>query len=515
MTESRTKKVIRNTGTGITSRLILILLDFIVKTIFIKLLGEQYAGVSGLFTSILSALSLAELGIGSAIAFALYKPIAEKDYLYIAKYMNFYKKAYRLVAAFIFVVGMALIPFLGVLVKDVPDIKESITLIYVIYIFNSAVSYLLIYKSVLLTANQNSYKMALIDIVMNIVKSVAQCLILLLTREFLAYLIIGVSFTIIRNVIVSVVANKDFKELKQYAGEKLSKEERKRILKDVGALSMYTALSAVLHGTDDIIISAMLGTSLVGILYYYKMLKKSITMLLNQFFNAVTPSVGNLAVEGSGEAQYKVFRKYNFTVFWVTCFCSTSFTVLYIPFVRDIWLGERFVLSMSIVLALVLEFFMANMTSVFSSFRNANGLFVQGKWRPAVMAVINIALSIILAKPWGMFGVLIATCISRATTQLWYDPWLVYRRVFNRSVKEYFLKYAEFLLVTAGSTAITYFIGNTFSFNNVYINFIYLCVLCVVIPNGIMFIGYRKTNDFAELKKTILRFVKRRGNGNH
>ncbi len=511
MTESRTKKVIRNTSTGVAAKLALILFDFIVKTIFIKILGEQYAGVQGLFSSILTTLSLAELGIGAAIAFALYKPMAEKNYKEIAKYMDFYKKAYRLVAAFIFFVGLALIPFLDVLVTGVPDIKESITLIYVLYLFNTASSYLLIYRSVLLTANQNGYKVSLIEIISNAVKGIVQCIVLIIFKAFLAYLIIGISFTLLKNIVTSIVAGRDFKELKNYPHENLSKEERKVLLKDVGALALYTASSAVLHGTDDIIISAMIGTSIVGILSYYKMLKKAVTTMMNQFFNSVTPSVGNLAVTDSGDAQYRIFKKYNFSVFWITCFCSTSFVVLYLPFVGDIWLKEdKFLLPMSIIIALVTEFFMANMASVFSSFRKANGLFIQGRWRPLVMAIVNIGLSIILAKVWGMFGVLIATCIARAVTQLWYDPWLIYRKVFNRSVKEYFLKYAEYAVVTAGCSAITYFIANAINFSNVYVKFICLVLMCIVVPNGIMWIGYHKTENYKELKKTVMRLVRKK-----
>jgi len=351
--------------------------------------------------------------------------------------------------------------------------------------------------------------MSIIEIIFNILKYGFQCASLLIFRDFITFLVIGIVFTILKNVVTSIVARKDFNEIKEYKNEKLSKEELKKIMTDVGALAMYTAVGTVLKSTDNIIVSAVLGTTMVGYLSNYALIKKSIQLILNQFYHSVTPSIGNMKAEGENERQYDIFRKYNFTVFWITCFACTSFITLFTPFVRDIWLDNRYVLPMSIVLALVLDFFMANMTSVMSSFRNANGLFIQGKWRPLIMAITNVVLSIILAKPWGMFGVLIATSISRAVTQLWYDPILIFKKVFNRNAKEYFVRYAIYLIITAISSGITYHISKLISILNVYLNFIVLILLCIAIPNLLNTIIWFKTEDFKGIKKAGNKLLKK------
>ena len=155
--QSRTAKTVLNTVSGILNRFCNTILSFVLRTVFIYTLGIQYTGVSSVFTDILTMLSLSELGISTAIATALYKPLHDKDNSKIRKLMKFYKNAYRYIAIFIFIVGILLLPFLKYLITDIPDIKENIYLIFIFYMMKTSISYLFVYKSTILNADQKQY----------------------------------------------------------------------------------------------------------------------------------------------------------------------------------------------------------------------------------------------------------------------------------------------------------------------------------------------------------------------
>lgn len=507
--KNRTQHTIENTEASIVAQIFNIVTSFVLRTIFIRVLGIQYAGVSGLFTSILTALSLAELGIGSAITFSLYKPISEKDIKRISQYMNFYKNAYRLVAMFILIGGSCIIPFLGTIVKEVPDIDESIVLIYFLFLINSVISYLFVYKSVLLTANQEDYKISLLDMLINIGGTILKSILIFIFHNYILYLLVNIGLTITRNAIISLCADKEFKEIKNYNDEKLSLKERKRLYQDIGALAMYSVAGVVLGATDNIIISVFINTSMVGIIANYKLIASSIDTFLNKFYSAVTPSIGNLAAEnGSGEVQYSIFNKANFLGFWLTCFCTTSLFVLMDSFIGTIWLGKEFILP-GISIALVIDFYVTNMVRPIAAFRTANGLFIQGKWRPIIMAVINIILSILFAKVLGVIGVILATSLSRIVTQVWFDPWLVYRKVFKISFRVYWISYFKYVLITFLSCIITNYFSSIFVLKNPFLLFGIKMLFCLIIPNVIIYLLFRKTEEMKYLTEKISGTIKK------
>lgn len=511
---SHSESVFINTGSGFALKLVVLMMNLVLKRIFIHTLGVQYNGVSTLFTDILSMLSLAEMGVGSAITFALYRPIREQDNRRIAALMNFYRKAYHLIACMVMAGGALCIPFLPYLVKEVPDIQESITLIFVLYVVNNATSYLRIYKSTLLTASERGYMINRVTIWFVLGRTVLECVLLLVFKNFILYLVVGILESLVRNAVISREAEKLYPQINDYADERLTKEETRRLLGDVGALALYKICQVILSSTDSIVISAApaLGVVTVGFLGNYRLLFNTINQLVSQFYQAFTPSLGVLATEADAEKQHQVFRTVNFMAFWVMCFCCTSLVCLSSPFVR-LWLGKDYILPLNLLLVMALNNYISSMNRATNIFRNGNGLFVQGKFRPVGMAVMNIAMDIVLVKPLGVFGVLLATCIARLTTQVWYDPWLVHKKVFKRSVKPYFWRMGIYTLLTASACALTYWlcglIGQAVS--NLYLAFLLRMVLCVLIPNGIVVLLYHRTPEFKDLIHRVGGITKRIG----
>lgn len=488
MQKSRTSYVIKNTGAGIVVKVISILMAFILKTVFIKVLGIQYTGVSSLFTDVLTILSFAELGIGSAITYALYKPVADDDIIQIAKLMNFYKMAYRFVTFTVLTIGIIFIPFLDLLVNGVPDIKEDIRLIYVLYLINTSCSYLLIYKSSILVAKQKKYVVSLYEGFFSVIRMIIGVFNIVFTRNFVAYLVVDIILTVLQNYAISRISDREYQENKSL---RLSKAERSIIFADIGALAMYQISGVVLAGTDSIVISSMLGTSLVGYLSYYKLLSNGITSICQQFFTGANASVGNLAVEGDREKQYELFKELNFGIFWISVFCASAMFLLLNPFI-ELWLGKKYVMSQYIAMFIALDFYVTNMVRVVALFRTSNGLFVYGKYRPIVMSIINVILSVVFGYLWGVEGVLAATVISRVATQSWYDSNLIYRKVFKKNYFEYLVKYILFLATLGLCVTLEWWICNCF-FKTSFVTKFFVAVL---VPNIVIPILWGQSQSF-------------------
>ncbi|MEG1814166.1 MAG: hypothetical protein RR337_12820 [Clostridia bacterium] len=392
MAKSHSESVVINTGAGFALKLIAQLLNFVTKTVFIYALGMQYTGVSTLFTDILSMLSLAELGIGSAITYALYKPIREGDDQRMAALMNFYKTAYRLIALLVLLTGAVCVPLLPYMVKGAPDIKESITLIFCLYIFSNASSYLLAYKSTLLTASERQYVISKTAICFTFARVACECFVLLVFRNFILYLLVDIVEQLLRNYVISRKADKLYPKIKLYRDAKLNKQETKHLLVDVGALALYKVAQVVLSSTDSIVISMTpaLGVMAVGFLGNYRLIFTTINTIILQFYQAFTPSLGSMASVAGPKRQYEVFETTCFVSFWAMLFCTTSLLCLSEPFVQDIWLSHRYVLSRPVLFALAFNFYVQGNMRPLNAFRNSNGLFRQGKFRPLTTAALNL-----------------------------------------------------------------------------------------------------------------------------
>lgn len=510
MVESRTRNTLLNMVTGMMSKIISIILAFVVRTIFIKTLGIQYAGVSGVFTDILTILSFAELGIGSAIIYSLYKPIAVKDFNRISALMLFYKNIYRVISGVVFVLGMCLLPFLKFIITEVPDVSEDLRLIFILYIIKTSSSYLLIYKTTFLSAAQKDYVVAKYRIIISIVKVIIECVLLLVFYNFIIYLIFTIFAEIFQNYFIARKATKIFPNFKSKNVETLSKEDKRSIFKDVKAIFLYKVSGVVLTGTDSVVISSFLGTGLVGIVGNYNLITNQIYAFVMQIFTATSASVGNLAALESKESQYKVFRKLLFLCFWIYCFCATCLWTLLNPFIL-LWQGEERLLSTLVVGLLVTEFFIKGMLSPISSFRTSNGLFIQGKYRPLIMATLNIVISVVLVQTIGLPGVIIGTIVSRAATQLWYDPYLIYKRVFDKPVKSYYFKYTSYIIVTAFCCIITNKLAGLIVMENAYVLFLLKMCICIIVPNTILLLLFGRKYEFKELLTLVKSLIHRKG----
>ncbi|MEJ8747314.1 sugar translocase [Oscillospiraceae bacterium HCN-4035] len=503
MENSRLKNSALNFASGFLGRVLTILLNFVVRTIFIYCLNEAYLSVNGLYSNILTVLSLAELGFGSAMVYRMYAPVAVKDYQKTAALLQFYKKIYIIIGVVIFLLGLCVIPFMDYIIKDKPDIS-GLTLYYILFLVNTSISYWLSsYKASVLYADQKEYIKTNVQSATTILQSVLQIVLLLLFRKYLLYLLIQLVGNIFLNLYVAHLVDKRYPEIQTYQGASLSAEERMQIRKDTEALVLSRFGHVALNGTDNIIISAVVGVLWVGRLSNYTLICDSVTSVLCQITAAITGSLGNFFATEDKHAGYALFKKVEFLNFWLYGFSFIALVTLLDPFVQ-IWAGGRFVLGLPISIAIAINFFVAGYMNTLWVFRSTLGLFKQGKFRPILVAILNIVLSIVLGRLWGVFGVLFATFLSRAAISLWYDPLILHRYGFEVSCKPFFARYfRRVLLLTAVLIAMLTIRHVVLSSATTVLRFAVMTMVTAIVPNAIFWLAYRRCEEYAYFRSIV------------
>lgn len=503
MENSRLKNSALNFASGFLGRVLAILLNFAVRTIFIYCLNEAYLSVNGLYSNILTVLSLAELGFGSAMVYRMYAPVAVKDYQKTAALLQFYKKIYIIIGVVIFLLGLCVIPFMDYIIKDKPDIS-GLTLYYILFLVNTSISYWFSsYKASVLYADQKEYIKTNVQNTMAILQSGLQIVLLLLFRKYLLYLLIQLAGNIFLNLYVAHLVDKRYPEIQTYQGDSLSAEERVQIRKDTEALVLSRFGHVALNGTDNIIISAVVGVLWVGRLSNYTLICDSVTSVLCQITAAITGSLGNFFATEDKHAGYALFKKVEFLNFWLYGFSFIALVTLLDPFVQ-IWAGEHFVLGLPISIAIAINFFVAGYMNTLWVFRSTIGLFKQGKFRPILVAILNIILSIFLGELWGVFGVLFATFLSRAAISLWYDPLILHRYGFEVSCKPFFARYfRRVLLLTTILIVMLTIRYVVLSSATTVLRFAVMTMFTAIVPNAIFWLAYHRCEEYAYFRSIV------------
>lgn len=507
----RTKSSMKNMAFGIGSQLISILIAFFTRTIFIYILGIEYIGIDGLFANILAILSLANLGFDSAIIFSLYKPLNNNNNVEIKGYMNLYSQIYKYVGLFIFIVGILLIPFLPNMINSQLSIKENIVVIYLMFLLNSSISYLYVYKQSLLIANQKNYIISKIHTYFIIITNVLQISILVIFREYLAMLGIQLICRGMENIIISRRSDKEFPFLKDKNQRGyLSKDSKKQLYKNVYSMLLYKISGTIINSTDSIVISYFIGVTYVGIYSNYLLLISTVRTFVGYIFSSITASVGNLIVSNEEGKKKFIFNQIQFISFWVYGFSSIAFYILLNDFI-SIWLGNFYLLDCFTVNVIIVNFYTVGMQTSATIYRDTTGLFSVGKYRPIIAAMINIIVSIILAPKLGISGVLLGTIISRISVYFWFDPYVVHKYIFNNSSINYFIKYFKYISIVIFTGYITSLACNLVQGYSIYINFFVKLTICTLIPNIIFWAIFRKNKYFRYVKNIVISLFGKKG----
>lgn len=515
----RIQNVKNITTFGLIKYVLQLILKFILQSVIIRFLGSEYVGVNGLFNSIFSLLNLAELGIGSAIVFSMYKPISENNIEKVKTLNNLYKKLYLYIALIIGSVGVLVTPFLSYIISEEErsGLNINIYIVYLLFLFNMVISYLSAHKRSLLFAYQRNDVEIKIKSITLILTTLTQILLIYFTRNYYVYVAVMIVGTILDCIIVQTSANKLYPEINGPA-QKLDVVTRKQIVKNVRAMFLHKIGSAVVTSTDSILIltygalasfSSYEPLKLLGYYSNYLLIIESIVMILSLIVNGLKASVGSYIAEKSKEEVYHYYNMLNFVFSWIVGFCAICLMCLFQPFMT-IWnsfADNITLLPNYVVLLMVLSFYFTKMRLNTNMFKDCAGLMWNDRWKPIVESVVNLIASILLALWIGLPGVIIGTIISTLIAPLWVEPLVLYKDFFKKPVKYYFLRYAMFFLITIFAGGICYYICSLIPMGIGW--FILKCFICAILPNLIFLLFLFKTKDFKDIfnlsKKIILK----------
>ncbi|WP_374723703.1 lipopolysaccharide biosynthesis protein [Calidifontibacillus erzurumensis] len=500
----RTRSSIINLFFAISGQILGLLVSFFARLIFIQILGVEYLGLNGLFTNILSILALVELGIGPAIAYSLYKPLAEKDTEKIKALMRFYQKVYISIGLIILVLGAGFTPFLEVFINTVSDIPH-IHFIFLLFVINTAVSYFYSYKRTLIISDQKRYIATIYRYSFFIGLNIVQMIVLYITRDFILFLVCQIIATLAENIMVSKKADQLYPYLREKDVQKVDKITLKEIRKNVRAMIAHKLGGVVVNTTDNLIISKFVGLVQVGLYSNYQLIINALNIITSQVFSSIVASVGNLGVTETDEKKRFIFHVILFMNFWIFSFITICLVVLMNPFI-ELWIGNEYVLPFSIVFVIIVNFYLTGMRRGVLTFRDALGVFWYDRHKPIFESIINLTTSLYLVQQFGMIGVFIGTTISTLTTCFWIEPYVLFKYGLKSSVIHFFKRYALYTTVTVVTCLITLGLTNVFKEVSL-LNFLIQLTICLVVPNAVFFVLFYRTKEFKYLYNVLNNFV--------
>lgn len=460
----RSKRALINTIFSVLNQIILAIVNIIIRKVMISSIGVEYLGINGLFSNILSLLSLTESGFGVAIVYKLYKPIAQNNKKKIGELLNFYSRIYRIIAVIITIAGIVIMPILPYVIGDTSLPMHEIYIYYVLFLINNVAGYFIAYKTAFLTACQQNFYVMIINSIVTVIMSGLRIIALFVFNSFVLYLVVIIITTILINAITAIWANMKYPYLKNIKNYTLSTREKKAIYKDCKALIFHKIGAYVLTGTDNILISMFVNVVAVGLYSNYLIVINLLNNVLTKLFDAIVPAEGNILASEGEKSAYNSFKMVMFFCFLLQTFCSGMLLCLLQPFIAVLF-GNDCLLDMFTVALIVFNFYFLGMRRPATTMKNAGGVFFQDRYFALAEAVANLIISIIGVKSIGLPGIFIGTILSGLMFPNIVGPFYLYRDVFKVRFWNYLLKIVEYYVLTAISVLPIYYFIQAVNFD--------------------------------------------------
>ena len=500
MTEkTRSQNAKRNIVYGYIAQIGVFILSFVGRKIFLLYLSADYLGINGLYTNILTVLSLAEIGIDSAFVFSLYKPVAERNYDLVNSLLKFFKKIYYAIAAGLFVVGMAVIPFLKYLIDS--DISQAdLIFYYVVFLLNMVITYFVAHKIALFAAFQEQRFQRLFMLLSNFLLQIVQIIVLIIFGDYRFYVLSSTLISVIYNIVISIAAKRIYPEVFKARNDVLI--NKNDIFKRIRATFLYKLGAVLINSTDNILISALVGISVVGLYSNYFSVISTFTTMISIINASLITGIGNMAVKENEEKQKELFDMMILIYHLIAALGLIGFSLLFNDLIT-VWLGAEYLLGTDTVYIIAFNFYLTYAIAPIWIFREANGLFDEVKYILLIRAAINIVLSIILGKIFGIFGILLATTISLILTNLWYEPKVLSKKSLHGITKSYWRKQLRFFLLTAICYLMCFLVISYLGSGLLYLIIKALVVCSITI--FVFFITNFKTPEYIKLKQYFVK----------
>lgn len=505
--------VIKNVFAKWIGIFLITILQFISRRFFIIYFSDDLLGLSGLLQSVIAMLSLLELGVGSAIYYSLYEPLARNNTKKIAAIMELYKRIYIIIGITVLILGLAMLPLLSYFI-DTELAIGTVRIAFCILLSDTVLSYFMAYTRNIFNADQKEYFCTNIDTITTILAIVTQVIVTLITNNYYLYLAGKVIWTIVANLVVFLFSYQKYPYLKRKSNYKLSVEYMREFKKNVKTLCISNISTYLVFSTDNILISRYVGFGSVFIYSNYSMIISAVNKLFHNIFNSAQASVGNYVVNNDTEKSYMLFENIFFVNYLITGFTSVSLITMFNSFMK-IWLGEKYVWPIYIVAVLVINNYLRFINQTVALFRNAIGLYNPYrfyKYWGFVEGGVNLVTSLVLIKIFKgeeIVGVFLGTTISTALVFSFVGTHALFKYYFGiDKLKSFVRKYFIYLSLTALYSFTCVLTLEQISIANNIIKFIIATLISLVVPNTLNFVIFRGNNNFAFLKRMIISKVK-------
>ncbi len=503
----RTKNAARNIVFDGLFRFVDMIVPFFMRTVMLHWLGVEYLGLNGLFRSILMFLNLAELGVGSAMVFSMYKPIAEDDTDKICALMRLYKLFYRVIGLFILAIGLALTPFLDVLIKGETPPDVNLYILYFMNLGSTVLTYwLFAYKNSLLNAHQRNDIASKVNLAVHLVEYVLKATSLIVFRNYYLYLLVQLAAQITINLVTALQVDKLFPMYRAHG--KMPREQVMEIARRVRDLFTSKFAYVISSSADTLVISSFLGLAVLALYQNYFFIITSLRGFLDVILKACIAGVGNSLVTESMEKNYYDLRRFSLLFGWVMCVSSSMLLCMYQPFMV-LWMGEENLLSFPFVICFVVYYFFVGINRVPTMFKDAAGIWHRDRFRPLTAALVNLALNLLTVRYIGLFGVLLSTVVSIVFVEL---PWLfhnLFHEIFPvEHLWEYARDFALLALLAAVSCTASWFVCGLYRLNP-WLTLLLNAAVSFVVPNLFFLLCYGRSALFRDtlghLKRVLLK----------
>jgi len=430
MSHSKTGNVLRSTLAGVGNNLALVLLGLLSRSLFLDYIGLDYLSVAQVISNLLTVLAFTDLGIGGAVIYMLYAPVAHHDVLRVQGILYLFRRYNRYIGVAIFVLGLMLLPFLPFFIQTgVP--QSEVTIIYLLNLVTSASSYFFTYRSVLFSAHQQDYLVSVLGTVVSFVRIFLQCALIYITHSYFVFLITGLIAGTAQNAFLYIFAGRRYAELFPLKGDGATAELTRELRHNLFSMISVRFAGLVINNTDTLLIS-WIDTLIVGLCANYLMISNQLKTLISIFHNALSHSIGIAAAEKSPEELYFLFQKVWLCNTFLTSIVSVCLGVLWEDFIV-LWIGDGYVVGADLMFAMWINFYFVLITAPLWIFRDARGLFVRVQKMLYANAFLNLVLSIALMQVLGISGIYLGTIAADLLTNFWYDSCIVYHGIFLRT----------------------------------------------------------------------------------
>ena len=508
---SRTKNSVLNIIWMIVSQVTNIILNLISRKFFLESIGSEVLGLNSLFADLLLIISFADLGIGSAISFCLYRPIAENNIDKIRSYLAWLKKFYTILMIILFGIGLMLIPVLFFLNTNVPF--NELVLYYTLYLVNNIISYLWVYKETYVTACQKERQITIINTIFMFFQISLQVVIVKLYSNFYLYLLIAIFTSITRKIVLNIYISKKY-EITHLLDDTiipLESEDKKIIFAKSKSMFVHKIGNLAINQTDSLLISTMINVSVMGLLSNYLVVKNTVNSVTSKVYSSILPSMGNFIVKEDENRQIRIFKIYDFLNFWLCSFCFISMAVLSTPFIV-LFFGEEYVIDKVSVFLMCTAFLIDSFRSPVSMLREASGEYEKDKWFTILAAIVNLVVSIVFVILVGLPGIYIGT-ISAMIVLIVSRSYLLFKNRYKSfSYCKYMLRLIFYALFSIGLYFLTDFLCRiiTARIDNYIVSFLIdVCIVAFVVNLAIV-IAFAKTKEFNDFLNFFIKKIKER-----